>query len=1140
MKRWILITVFLSVTYLPLFAQTSGKLESISLSEKDLLIAGEGRKGPYFLPDSLIVKDSEKVYINGRLLSGDDYQFNYIDGEIRFKMLVPKGAKIRIVYKRLPFTLKKQYQHHKLIRRVFGAPVESPADLGPRRPRTREEDFAAQLNKSGSITRGITVGSNRGLKVNSSLNINISGKVADNVEVVAALTDQTTPIQPEGTTQNLQEIDKVYVQIKAPNLSATMGDYNLDFSESQFARYSRKLQGAMGRASYKNFDVVVSGAVSRGKYYSMQFMGQEGNQGPYQLKGDRGQIDIIVLAGTERVYIDGELMVRGETNDYIIDYAAAQITFTRRRLITSDSRIVVDFQYSDEKFRRNIYAAQSHAKLWGDKLQLATTFLRESDDKDNPLDFTLNDEKLNILRQAGDDPQKSVVDGAQYVGEGNGRYIKDEYNIFHYVGKDSGDYQVSFSDVGENQGSYRYKGAGIYEYVGENLGRYAPVILLPTAKSHNLLDFGMKLSPFSAFSLNGELALSSLDLNTYSSFDDDDNNGFAHNWQINVTPERIRFLGINLGKLDIKARVRTIQDRFKDIDRTTEIEYNRRWDLPTSAKRGENVRELQTTYQPFNGFSIGGELGSIRKGDYFRSRRWQVSSSLSRPKLPVYDYRIEKILRNSTNENQKADWLRQRGDIAYQIWKLKPTFSYEGEIKKENWSDSLYTGFKFDDFRAGLETRLGSKIVATTQFSQRKDKDYIGIDRFVDKSTATTQNYGLKLQQLGSLSASVEFTHREREYADPAISNKRTDLAEIRASFAPLKRAISARWNYQISNTATAKKERVYIKVSEGDGNYRFDEQLNEYVNDPLGDYIMRILTTDEFVPVVALKTSSRIRIDPRRYWGRLKRTGSKPGLLRRILSTVSSESYVALEERTQDKDVWQIYLMNTSRFRKPDMTIFGNMQFRQDLFLFEHNRNFSVRFRYRTRDEMNNQFLEGGQSRTENEKSVRLTTRLTNRWSSRSEFIKKRTARMFSYAGRQNRDIYSTQAKIDLSYRPKSQLELALGSRFSLDEDRYFTDPTRAKSVALAPRVNYSIRSRGRLRGELEWSYVDVTPKGRLIPYEMADGRSPGRSLRWDIRFDYRVSQTIQATFSYTGRSEPERNRTIHTGRAQVTAAFR
>jgi hypothetical protein len=77
--------------------------------------------------------------------------------------------------------------------------------------------------------------------------------------------------------------------------------------------------------------------------------------------------------------------------------------------------------------------------------------------------------------------------------------------------------------------------------------------------------------------------------------------------------------------------------------------------------------------------------------------------------------------------------------------------------------------------------------------------------------------------------------------------------------------------NYQISNTATARKEKVYIQVSQGDGNYRYDEELNEYVIDPLGDYILRILATDEFVPVVKLKASTRLRLDPALYF---KQTG--------------------------------------------------------------------------------------------------------------------------------------------------------------------------------------------------------------------------------------------------------------------------
>jgi hypothetical protein len=1002
----------------------------------------------------------------------------------------------------------------------------------------------------------------------------LTGKLADDVELIAALTDENSPIQPEGSTQTLQEIDKVFVELNHPSYGATLGDFTIDVAQMQggeFGRLTRKVQGARGVARTSSIGRLagpgsfsVSTATSRGKFHNNRFQGIEGAQGPYRLTGQNGERRIMIVAGTERVYLNGELMTRGETNDYIIDYAAAEVHFSSRRLITSASRISIDFEYSDRHYARSLFTAttglQGIEKSWN----LHATILQEADDPDAPIDITLDENARSILQKSGDDRMKSSTSGIRFVGRDSstgqplGQYaLRDTminarpYAILIYAPGDTAAlYSASFSIVDRmppDSAGYERVGVGHFRFVGIGGGNYLPIQLIPLPQMHRFLNLNGGVSLTNNLAVSAEYAASRFDANRLSALHEQGENGDASKVSLQFDEKALQIGGADLGSLRFSLARRSVGSRFVAPDRFNEVEFGRKWDADLSIRTNEELREASIAYAPLSSLTFDAAYGSLEQGGLSRSTRLEAGVTLDNKDIPRFSYRLENI--RSENQSQSGSWLRQLAESEYAYGIIVPGIRVEAENRliTPRSSDSALSGsFKILEIAPRVGMPHWGPMSASLEFQIRSEDSALGgnIQRALE---SFSQLYSWQLREWNSLSSSLHLSIRSVRFSDAFRSRGglNSDIILVRSLFryAPLRRALDAELFYEFSSQRSARLERVFVRVAQGTGNYRYlgDRNNNGLADEDEfeltrfeGDYVVVMVPGDQLVPIVELKASARVRFY-------MDRVLSGTDVLSSIVRSFSTETYVRLDEKSSEQDEKKIYLLKLRHFQDPATTIAGSNLIQQDLHIFENKPDLSFRFRFQQRRGLV-QLLSMSERNYLRERSVRIRSQLVREIGNTTEFVNRTDRSTSSGPSLRERDLLSTGLSSDFAYRPYPQWEI--GFRFDVTdvEDRLPGVEAKAAINEQSLRVVYALLGLGQFRVEGEREEVVLTRASstlsRPLVYEFTGGRVIGKTLLWQMAFDYRISHNVQVTLQYNGRSEGGRT-PVHVARVEARAFF-
>ena len=917
------------------------KTESVELKtgEQEFTV-----KYPPILPNSeQLVTANEKV-----LVRNVDYQIDFYPGKITIIPLIrgDKGGlpdattalyKLKITYRTLPFAIKEVYK-----RDLYGeqnANSNKPSAISSQQEDSDllgnlsadglqqspiDDSQTSQLEVSGSQTFGISAGSGRDITPNQELRVNVEGNVSENISILALLSDQDLPIQPEGTTENIQDIDQKLVRITHPNMRGTLGDFEGSLGASEFIFFPRALEGVQVEGDFKwgKFHLIPS-AIPKGQSTSLVLRGEEGRS-EYRLTVD-GQY-VIVKAGSEIVWLNGERMRRGENNDYVIrEYGDPIVEFNSKHLITSNDTIRIDFEYIPEEraYQQNLYGLSSVFTLPGERISLGASYAVEADlNQPEQALIQLRDTDLEALRQNILDPEE---DGSLLTAPQRHTVwgIESRVNITEkawiegelaYSNLDKNTYStVDRKEVSQAWKLIGYADWDFATWTDKRNRGYKPLL-------HTNFDIRAMDADFVPVGASSGNRSRSRYETQYAKEGFDDAFLFhaagrsqiarderAANFDIRLIPTD--WLGVNagVGRSEERApeRTGTVQKATDAIGGTeisstanATIRDNFNWGVnfnqrsgsggvtATRSRRGEVTLQKHPSKNPLP----TGQARATDESEKAPSKGVQLLRKL--PNFRWDDYRSSsRVESEDSARTQSQRKSRQEGNLSYPLGpfriigtlgRLESNEARNATLNRKR--DSAIGRVNLVDFSwISVNTSYELEEAYAKEPLLTVDDEQIGLSDWQRSTTARTWKVGLFSQQKSFLSGGVNLTanlaRRMLKAHTDIGADTTTQLADINLQLTPLSRAIDIELTYELDKKLTSQRHEIYTNIhphtgvllQPGEGYYVKLDDLH-YVEDPEEGTYIKIYQNVGDKPTTAVNAEFRIRFQPRQYFARRAR----------------------------------------------------------------------------------------------------------------------------------------------------------------------------------------------------------------------------------------------------------------------------
>ena len=992
------------------------------------------------------------------------------------------------------------------------------------------------LQTNGYITRGITSGNNQNAVTNATLDLKIKGKLSKEVSLRAAIFDTNIPIQENGYSQNITDFDRIFIEMFTDNWGVKAGDISLENKESYFMPLRKQITGLRVEAKISDqFEVAASGAITRGEFNRYRVTGKEGNQGPYKIYGKNNAPAILIIRGSEKVYINGIQIERGENKDYTIDYNIAEITFNTTYPITNDMRIAIEYQYANRNYTR--FLTYEEAVYKSQKLNISGYFYSETDAKNQPLQQNLTDLQKNKLTAAGNNKDLMIAESAflDTFDENKVLYRKVMNGItevFEYSQNPNDElYFVTFTNVGTQKGDYSLERGtaigNVYQYVGTNLGEYNPIIkLTPPSKQQTFV-----LKSEYAFSqktqLNSEIAISNNDANLFSSIDDENNVAVA---------AKLKWEQILIDKKwQLKSAIshEFVQQNFNTEQNWESIEFNRDWNVLNN-NATKNYFQSEILLHNKKNDVVSYRFNHLSYTDIFSGKKHEFTSKISLKKTLLS---LNSSFLNNTSTLEDNSFFRAKATVEHNFNKkwVGSFINYESNRRKNgSTQEFINTSHRFKEYEAYLGIGDSTNVFVKLGFNYRNNDSIKArtFTRINDRKTFYIQSKLVQKEQT-NLSVFANYRHTNNRFTNNV---EKSLNSKIIFNQQLLNRFINLGSVYETSSGNISRQEYMYVKTEPGFGYYTWIDYNGDGIKDfdefeiaefqDQATYLRLPKPNIRFVPTQRAKFTQSITLNPK-IWS------SQKGM-KKIISKFYNQSFLSVENE-------QERIGNSFNFNPFDLNedkLLGlSLNLRNSLFFNKNLQKYSVTYTFgKTRNKQ--QYFIGSQENNLKLHQVTVAHKFKHFW-------------LFELLGKTSKNDLITENFSTRNYNIHSN-EIEPKISFLYDENNRFTAFYHFKNKKnqllnfenLAQQkfgLEYFYRSKkkNQISANINVFLNDfIGETNTPVAYQMLEGLQAGKNYTWNVVFNRKLNAFLNLNLNYVGRKS-ENSKTIHIGNIQLKAVF-